>query len=102
MPHDPLGHFVGLPDKQRTVRSALGIEALAGNVRRIRKEFPDVEVIVVSGGDSTGRLDLRKDADVFGAMASLRKPGRPSTAPWASASMPSRPARRPPHTGTQV
>src|SRR6267378_4820018 len=31
MPHDPLGHFVGLPDKQRAVRSALGIEALAGN-----------------------------------------------------------------------
>ncbi len=43
-------------------------------VRRIRKEFPGVKVIVVSGGDSTGRLDLRKDAEVFGAMASLRKP----------------------------
>ena len=43
-------------------------------VRRIRKEFPDVKVIVVSGGDSTGRLDLRKDAEVLGAMASLRKP----------------------------
>ena len=31
MPHDPLGHFVRFPDKQRTVRSALGVEALAGN-----------------------------------------------------------------------
>ncbi len=43
-------------------------------VRRIRKEFPGVKVIVVSGGDSTGRLDLRREAEVLGAMASLRKP----------------------------
>jgi CheY-like chemotaxis protein len=43
-------------------------------VRRIRKEFPSVKVIVVSGGDSTGRLDLRKEAEMLGAMASLRKP----------------------------
>jgi CheY-like chemotaxis protein len=43
-------------------------------VRRIRKEFPGVKVIVVSGGDSTGRLDLRRDAEVLGAIASLRKP----------------------------
>lgn len=43
-------------------------------VRRIRKEFPDVRVIVVSGGDSAGRLDLRRDAEVLGAIASLRKP----------------------------
>ncbi len=32
-------------------------------VRRIRK-----------GGDSTGRLDLRKDAELLGATTSLRKP----------------------------
>jgi CheY-like chemotaxis protein len=43
-------------------------------VRRIRKEFPGVKVIVVSGGDSTGRLDLRREAEVLGAIASLRKP----------------------------
>jgi CheY-like chemotaxis protein len=43
-------------------------------VRRIRKEFPDVKVIVVSGGDSTGRLDLRRDAELLGAIASLGKP----------------------------
>src|SRR2546427_12090055 len=43
-------------------------------VRRIRKESPGVKVIVVSGGDSTGRLDLRKDAELLGAATSLRKP----------------------------
>jgi CheY-like chemotaxis protein len=43
-------------------------------VRRIRKEFPGVKVIVVSGGDSTGQLDLRREAEVLGATASLRKP----------------------------
>src|SRR4029077_5015190 len=40
-------------------------------VRRIRREFPDVKVIVVSGGDSTGRLDLRRDAELLGAIAIL-------------------------------
>jgi CheY-like chemotaxis protein len=43
-------------------------------VRRMRKEFPQVKVIVVSGGDSTGLLDLRQDAELFGAAATLRKP----------------------------
>lgn len=43
-------------------------------VRRIRKEYREVKVIVVSGGDSTGRLDLRKDAELLGATASLGKP----------------------------
>src|SRR5256885_12790532 len=43
-------------------------------VRRIRKESPGVKVIVVSGGDSTGRLDLRKDAELLGAATSRRKP----------------------------
>src|SRR2546422_6051924 len=43
-------------------------------VRRIRKEFPGVKVIAMSGGDSTGRLDLRKDAELLGADTSLRKP----------------------------
>jgi len=43
-------------------------------VRRIRKESPGVKVIAVSGGDSTGRLDLRKGAELLGAATSLRKP----------------------------
>lgn len=43
-------------------------------VRRMRKEFPQVKVIVVSGGDSTGLLDLRRDAELFGAAATLKKP----------------------------
>src|SRR2546422_9771085 len=43
-------------------------------VRRILKESPGVKVIVVSGGDSTGRLDLRKDAELLGAATSRRKP----------------------------
>lgn len=46
-------------------------------VRRIRKEFPGVKVLVVSGGDSTGRLDLRRDAEMLGAVASLGKPFAP-------------------------
>jgi len=43
-------------------------------VRRIRKEFPGVKMLVMSGGDSTGRMDLRGDAVLLGATASLRKP----------------------------
>lgn len=43
-------------------------------VRRMRKEFPQVRVIVISGGDSSGLLDLRRDAELLGAAASLRKP----------------------------
>jgi hypothetical protein len=40
----------------------------------MRKEFPQVKVIVLSGGDSTGRMNLRRDAELFGAAASLAKP----------------------------
>ncbi len=65
---------------RRTVRLALitdifmpGQDGIV-TVRRIRKEFPGVKVIAVSGGDSTGRLDLRKDAELLGAATSLRKP----------------------------
>lgn len=47
-------------------------------VRRIRKEFPRVKVIAVSGGDSTGRMDLRRDAELLGAAMSLRKPFTPA------------------------
>jgi len=43
-------------------------------VRRIRKEFPTGKMLVMSGGDSTGRMDLRRDAVLLGAAGSLRKP----------------------------
>jgi len=43
-------------------------------LRQIRKKFPAVKVIVISGGDSTGLLDLRHDAELLGAVKSLQKP----------------------------
>jgi DNA-binding NtrC family response regulator len=43
-------------------------------LRQIRKQFPAVKVVVMSGGDSTGILDLRKDAELLGAVKSLQKP----------------------------
>ncbi len=46
-------------------------------VGRIRKEFPRVKIIAMSGGDSTGRMDLRHDAVLMGAAASLAKPFTP-------------------------
>jgi DNA-binding response OmpR family regulator len=43
-------------------------------VQRIRQEFPAVKMIAMSGGDATGRMDLRRDAVMLGAAASLGKP----------------------------
>lgn len=43
-------------------------------LRQIRKQYPAVKVIVISGGDSTGMLDLRRDAELLGAVKSLQKP----------------------------
>jgi len=43
-------------------------------LRQIRRQFPAVKVIVMSGGDSTGMLDLRRDAELLGAVKSLPKP----------------------------
>lgn len=43
-------------------------------LREIRKKFPALKVIAISGGDSTGMLDLRKDAELLGAVKSLQKP----------------------------
>jgi DNA-binding NtrC family response regulator len=43
-------------------------------LRQIRKQFPAVKVIVISGGDSTGTLDMRRDAELLGAVRSLQKP----------------------------
>ena len=47
-------------------------------VPRIRREFPAVKMIAMSGGDATGRMDLRQDAVLFGAAASLAKPFAPA------------------------
>jgi DNA-binding NtrC family response regulator len=43
-------------------------------LRQIRKQFPATKVIVISGGDSTGLLDMRRDAELLGAVKSLQKP----------------------------
>jgi DNA-binding NtrC family response regulator len=43
-------------------------------LRQIRKRFPTIKVIVISGGDSTGMMDLREDAELLGAVKSLQKP----------------------------
>lgn len=43
-------------------------------LRQVRKRFPQVKVIVISGGDSTGMMDLREDAELLGAVKSLPKP----------------------------
>ena len=43
-------------------------------LRQIRKQYPAVKVIVISGGDSSGILDLRQDAELLGALKSLPKP----------------------------
>ena len=43
-------------------------------LRQIRKRFPGIKVIVISGGDSSGMLDLREDAELLGAVKSLQKP----------------------------
>lgn len=43
-------------------------------LRAIRKERPRPKVIVVSGGDATGRLDMTEHARLLGALQVLRKP----------------------------
>src|SRR2546422_1930939 len=43
-------------------------------LRQVRTQFLGVKVIVISGGDSSGMLDLRKDAELLGAVKSLPKP----------------------------
>ena len=43
-------------------------------LREIRKRFPAVKVMVISGGDETGLMDLRRDAELLGAVSSLPKP----------------------------
>ena len=51
-----------------------GIEVL----RRIRKEFPAVKVIVISGGDASGRMDMSREVLQLGAARHLGKPFAPA------------------------
>jgi CheY-like chemotaxis protein len=41
---------------------------------QIRKQFPGVRVIAMSGGGSMGDLDLREGAELLGARKTLQKP----------------------------
>jgi CheY-like chemotaxis protein len=43
-------------------------------IQQLRRESPQVKIIAISGGDRTHTLDLRKDAELFGASRTLRKP----------------------------
>lgn len=43
-------------------------------IQQLRREFPGVKIIAISGGDRTRTMDLRKDAELLGASRSLRKP----------------------------
>jgi CheY-like chemotaxis protein len=46
-------------------------------LRRIRKEYPSVKVIAISGGGFGGTLDLLNDAVLLGATMALKKPFTP-------------------------
>src|SRR5438034_9091861 len=46
-------------------------------LRRITKEFPGARVIAVSGGHSTGLIDLPMDAGTLGTARTLRSPSPP-------------------------
>jgi len=43
-------------------------------IRQLRREFPGGKIIAISGGDRTRTMDLRKDAELFGASRTLGKP----------------------------
>ena len=43
-------------------------------IRLLRRESPQVKIVVISGGDRTQTMDLRKDAELLGASRALRKP----------------------------
>lgn len=43
-------------------------------IMQLRKQSPGTKIICLSGGDSTGRMDLRRDAEQLGAQRTLRKP----------------------------
>lgn len=43
-------------------------------IRALRAEAPGARIIAMSGGGRSGKVDLLKDATVFGAARTLRKP----------------------------
>lgn len=43
-------------------------------IRHVRREYPRMRIIAISGGDRTQRVDLRRDAELLGASRTLRKP----------------------------
>ncbi len=47
-------------------------------ILQLRREFAEVRVIAISGGDRTGAMDLRKEAVLLGAARTLRKPFTPA------------------------
>ena len=47
-----------------------GIETIL----ELRRAYPAVKIIVISGGDSTGRLDMRTQAQLLGAHRMFPKP----------------------------
>ena len=46
-------------------------------IRELRRVAPGVKVIVVSGGDSTGTLNMLEDAKLLGADRAFHKPLKP-------------------------
>ena len=46
-------------------------------IRELRRVAPGVKVIVVSGGDSTGTLNILDDAKLLGADRAFHKPLKP-------------------------
>jgi CheY-like chemotaxis protein len=47
-------------------------------ILQLRRESPGVKIVAVSGGDRTGRIDLREGARLFGALRTLEKPFGPN------------------------
>ena len=45
-------------------------------IQTLRKEYPSVKIIAVSGGGDTGRIDYLPQAEAFGAAKTMRKPFR--------------------------
>ena len=43
-------------------------------IRILRKEFPQVKILAISGGGKTGKLDVLPVAQTFGAHRTLAKP----------------------------
>src|SRR5579859_405939 len=46
----------------------------SSSILELRRAYPAVKIIVISGGDSTGRLDMRTQAQLLGAHRTFPKP----------------------------